>query len=106
CKKALGDGCVTGADCQSNVCADGVCCNSACASTCEACNVAGSVGTCSNVPSSMPDPGTCAAPSACDGLGACKKALGDGCAGGAECQSGNCVDSVCCNSACAGTCKA
>ena len=41
CKKNLGGTCTTGGDCFNNTCADGVCCDSACGSQCEACNAAG-----------------------------------------------------------------
>jgi hypothetical protein len=40
----------------------------------------------------------------CDGLGACKKVLGQACGGTAECLSGFCADGVCCNAACGGDC--
>ncbi|XXY17664.1 MopE-related protein [Sorangium sp. So ce216] len=52
----------------------------------------------------------------CDGLdndcdmavdeGACLAANGAACATAAQCQSGNCVDGYCCNTACGGTCQA
>ncbi|HEX6836933.1 MAG TPA: hypothetical protein VF334_10200 [Polyangia bacterium] len=56
--------------------------------------------------------GSCTAPdnSHCSGSNTCAngscgpKQNGVACAMGAECQSGNCVDSVCCDTACTGTC--
>jgi hypothetical protein len=41
--------CTSAADCASGFCVDGYCCNSACSAQCEACDVAGSLGTCASV---------------------------------------------------------
>jgi hypothetical protein len=46
-----GDSCTTGAMCSSGFCADGVCCNNDCTTLCRACNLSGSRGTCSVLPS-------------------------------------------------------
>jgi hypothetical protein len=46
----LGAPCGSGADCQSGFCADGVCCQSACADPCFACNLPGAAGTCTPKP--------------------------------------------------------
>ena len=79
-KKALGTTCAGPDDCASGNCVDGVCCNTACAGTCQQCNQVGQPGHCVPVPSGQ-DPGMeCPAePSApcghvggCDGAGACK----------------------------------
>ncbi|MFA4941846.1 MAG: hypothetical protein WC582_04640, partial [Patescibacteria group bacterium] len=48
--KVEGETCTYSSDCSSNYCVDGYCCNSACSGTCQACNVAGSLGTCANIP--------------------------------------------------------
>lgn len=48
--KANGVACTTNAECASNACADGVCCNVACSGTCESCALAGLAGTCSPIP--------------------------------------------------------
>jgi len=42
--------CAANGDCQSGFCTDGVCCNNACAGTCEKCSLAGTVGMCSPIP--------------------------------------------------------
>ena len=47
---AEGTACDAGSQCASMFCSDGVCCESACSGTCEACNLAGTVGKCTAVP--------------------------------------------------------
>jgi hypothetical protein len=102
--------CTDGAECQSGNCIDGRCCGGAC-QTCEACNVAGSEGTCSPIPAGQPDTDSCDAggTKVCNGMSgpsACKGKNGVPCSGGSECVNGNCVDGVCCDTACTGTCQA
>jgi hypothetical protein len=82
-----GEACGAGSACSSGLCVSGVCCNTACAGTCMACDVAGSVGTCTQEPS-------------------CLLPNGEACGAGSGCSSGFCVSGVCCNTACAGTCTA
>ena len=72
-----------------------------CAGTCRACNVAGKEGTCSDVPVGLPDD-TCPSDQSCDANHACKTRLGQNCTSFADCASGNCIDGVCCDSACNG----
>lgn len=43
--------------CETGSCASGVCCDRACDGTCEACDLAGTVGTCARDPVCMPDAG-------------------------------------------------
>jgi hypothetical protein len=45
-----GVACAANGDCETGFCTDGVCCNNACAGTCEKCSLAGAVGTCSPIP--------------------------------------------------------
>src|SRR4029079_4633009 len=45
---SIGLTCTTGSQCASGFCANGVCCDTACTNQCQACNLTGSVGTCSN----------------------------------------------------------
>lgn len=104
--RANGAACIANNQCGSGQCVDGVCCNSACGGTCLACNVAGSVGTCSSVPLGQIDTGTCTGGFACDGTGTCLGTNGSVCAFDGSCLSGNCVDGVCCSTACSGTCEA
>ncbi|MBW2527656.1 MAG: hypothetical protein JRI23_25970, partial [Deltaproteobacteria bacterium] len=128
-KKNNGQTCNTWNECTSANCVDGYCCNTTCSGACDACNLGGSLGTCSPMaPGATGDP-TCA-PYECDGTGtSCpltctidndcvngywcnsgtcesKKALGEGCFGGNECVSTRCVDDVCCNTACSNQCDA
>ncbi len=94
-----GVACMGDVDCTSGHCADGVCCDTACAGQCEACSVAGSLGLCTPVVGAPH--GTRAACS--DGAGnACAAAACDGvsrtsCAGfknGATvvCAAASCTD--------------
>ena len=190
-----GDPCISDNMCSTGFCSiDGVCCDSKCDGACQACNLTGTAGTCTNVaagtmpstnhPTCGPDapstcirdglcdgkgacelyqqstvckPGSCdatsnkaTAPSKCDGVGNCvtptaivcdpflcdsgnvacqttcsgsgsgmckppatctagscgTKANGSSCTAGTQCTSGNCVDTVCCDTACTGTCQA
>jgi hypothetical protein len=52
--------------------------------------------------------GACDPDAYCDAAGHCTpdQGLGAACAGGSQCVSGNCIDAVCCNSGCTGTCQA
>jgi hypothetical protein len=55
-----GDACTATSQCGDGLsCVDGVCCTSSCTSTCMACNVAGSRGTCSFVPTNTDPAGEC-----------------------------------------------
>jgi hypothetical protein len=53
-KNENGVTCNTAAECRSGICVDGYCCTQACAGQCEACDVAGSEGTCRPVTTSGP----------------------------------------------------
>ena len=84
-----GESCTHGGQCTSGFCPDGVCCNSACDATCQACNVSGSVGTCTV----EPDLSTCGGGNVCCS-GSCQT-----CCSSAQCatptmplcRSGSCV---------------
>jgi hypothetical protein len=68
-KKADGAVCTNGAECISGNCVDGVCCNTSCNSVCKRCNLAGSVGTCTNIPAGTDPDNECTGN--CNGAGAC-----------------------------------
>jgi len=68
CKLANGQSCGTnGAVCASGICADGVCCNATCGGVCQACNLGGSVGTCTTATSGGPLHGACGGSASCSG---------------------------------------
>ncbi len=91
-------------DCQSGFLADGVCCDTTCTGECKSCNVAGMIGTCTNVPfyevdNSYTDPvfmtpAKCDSVSRCNGMGKCLKIIGKGCTADADCISGKCAAPV------------
>lgn len=70
-----GSTCSQDDECHSEICVDGVCCDTACGGgatdDCQACNVSGSEGTCSPVPAGSvvcrPSAGVCDVDDTCDG---------------------------------------
>jgi len=94
---AQGGACTAPHQCATGSCVDGVCCDVACGGQCQACNVAGKVGTCSPVTSApvgarpaCTTDGTLCGTSACDGIhpaactypGAATACRAGSCAGG------------------------
>jgi hypothetical protein len=55
-KKMRGASCSDADECGSAFCAQGVCCDTACAGACTSCALSGSLGTCTNVPNDAQDP--------------------------------------------------
>jgi hypothetical protein len=101
---AIAASCTSPFDCRSGFCADVRCCNVACIGPCEACDVVGAEGTCTNlavddVPrSSHPNCGKFK----CGAAGACRTT----CVVDGDCVSAHCSDGVCCDVACTGVCEA
>lgn len=132
CKESTGSACSSNGECLSSNCVDGFCCNSLCAGACDACDVSGSEGTCTNVAKGTQGSPSCSGSLLCDGSSAscpadcngddslcetgfyctgsntCASKQGNGatCSRGGECSSNNCIDGRCCNSTCGGACNA
>jgi hypothetical protein len=81
CKKSNGQTCAANSECLSNVCVEGVCCNTGCSGVCKSClgaKTASADGTCANI-TDKTDPdnectGTCnmaTGSACCNGAGAC-----------------------------------
>lgn len=92
-----GESCARDGECASGFCVDGVCCDGACTGQCEACDVAGSAGSCAAV--SGPPHGGRAACASDGGVcgGSCDGARRDACAYPSvetECRAGSCADGV------------
>jgi hypothetical protein len=88
--------CSANAQCTSGYCVDGYCCNVACNGQCEACDIVGSLGTCSEV-SGVPH----GSRTACNGAGA-----GSKCGGSCGTQRSVCDyagGTTLCNSSCKST---
>jgi hypothetical protein len=101
---SLGTPCSSTDQCASGHCVDGVCCNSECGAPCEACNLGGSAGFCTAVPSGESD--GCGSGQLCDGAGSCKFMLGSTCSSPTDCLSGFCApEGKCCNTPCDQPCK-
>ena len=80
----LGEACDSGGQCASGECVDGVCCDTACDSICESCDLSGTEGTCTP-DATGDDPADDCGQATCDGEGAClygehlwSKRFGDG----------------------------
>jgi hypothetical protein len=105
CGQTLGKACAAGGECASANCVDGVCCEQLTCGTCQACNLPGRAGSCAPLPALTDDENAgCTSSSTCDGIGGCKRKNGSTCSDVAACASGLCVDGVCCDDACEGTC--
>jgi hypothetical protein len=108
--KQDGAPCGLGSECESTHCADGFCCESACQGLCEACSdelTSGTAnGVCGPITFATDPDSECTDEERCDGARDCRELDGTDCADGGECLSGNCVDTVCCASACADPCHA
>src|SRR5450432_530260 len=81
-KKMKGANCKANLDCASGFCADGVCCNVACAGACVSCAQPDRLGTCWPIDQGVVDPravckkqdaSTCGTKGTCDGFGGCEK---------------------------------
>jgi len=92
--KPRGADCTTASDCQSGFCAQGVCCDSACNTSCHACNLTTSPGTCTSVPDRDPDPqGLCQVTpsSTCGMTGLCVRGVCANHEAGINCRSAVCA---------------
>jgi murein endopeptidase len=98
---SLGQYCDYSFECETGVCADGVCCDQKCDWGCSSCASEGNEGSCVQKPENT----TCGNGKICTLEGECKKELGVKCSLGEECLSGNCNSGVCCNVECEGGCE-
>jgi choice-of-anchor A domain-containing protein len=128
-QRGNGAACTAANQCTSGQCVDGVCCDTACAGACDSCAQPEREGTCLPLPGGSEGAPSCA-PYVCSGEvatcpsqcvqdsqcaeghycqeGACvaTRDNGETCTAANQCTSGQCVDGVCCNSACDGACDA
>ncbi len=109
-KRNQGQVCTAAIQCATGACVDGVCCNNACNGTCEACNLASSVGECRPVPAGQ-DPAaecvgqpasTCGNDGTCNGAGACRQHVAGTVCAGAACSGQTATGARICNGR--GTC--
>jgi hypothetical protein len=118
-----GEPCTRAQACSSGHCVNGVCCESACAEACMACNGSGQEGRCIEDPlanAGCGDDDPCTVDACVPGQGCqytadpdCNSdpedpppgaADGAACDSASDCASGYCVSGVCCDSACDGAC--
>ncbi|MFP6663418.1 MAG: DUF4215 domain-containing protein [Deltaproteobacteria bacterium] len=106
CILEQGGACASDGECAGYACVDGFCCDTACASGCEACSAAltgGSDGVCAPIVAGTdPDDecGVSGGSDVCGGSGSCTQ-CGDGRLEiGEECDDGNLTSGDCCSSVC------
>jgi hypothetical protein len=125
-RKPKGVECGADEECGTGHCADGVCCDQDCAGACERCSAqgvcellgAGNEGEPSCSPfvcdADRPDcPDTCTSDELCGSTFFCKisdntcqpRVNGTACVDADQCPDKNCVDGVCCETACDGQCE-
>ncbi len=93
---ALGATCAADTDCSSGICVDKVCCDTSCSSSCQACDVAGKLGTCSLVTGAVHGSRVACTGAATTCGGSCN-GLSTGCAyppATTECVSASCAAGV------------
>jgi hypothetical protein len=111
CDRPLGVACSVELQCTSGFCVDGVCCASACTGPCRSCNQPNMDGMCLAYQQGTDPNRECTTGLTCNGVGSCgpppagSKARGELCGAGSECQTGFCVDGVCCATSCTEACR-
>ena len=70
-RKDNGQTCSIDAECTSSKCVDGYCCDTWCGGACQACNVAGEEGTCTEHTATTDPEGECGLCKVCNGTGSC-----------------------------------
>ena len=111
CDRPMGAVCSTEIQCASGFCVDGVCCSNACTGPCRSCNQPGKDGMCLAYQQGTDPNRECTTGLTCNGVGSCgpppggSKQQGELCGAGPECQSGFCVDGVCCATVCTDACR-
>ena len=105
-KKPVGLACKANSECDSNTCADGVCCNTACNGACVTCSDPTALGQCVPAKKGVDDPHklcaktdvpTCGFSGQCNGLGSCARyEAGTVCVAG-SCAGGSFMPSAVCN---------
>ncbi|MFO0617547.1 MAG: proprotein convertase P-domain-containing protein [Polyangiaceae bacterium] len=124
CQKNDGQACALGSECVSGNCADGVCCNTSCTGSCQACSAvkkgAGANGTCGFIVLGSDPDAECAGAFTCDGAGVCESCSDTvqngnetdtdcggscgGCANGDACVvNGDCLSNLCAGNVCTPT---
>ncbi len=107
----LGEHCWSNTQCASGFCTDGVCCNSRCSGSCQACSPAsggsGVRGQCSVLVPGLNTGEACGEPSQeTSDTSSGTREQGQSCTSSAQCASGFCTDGVCCNTRCNAACQA
>jgi len=110
-----GEDCTAETDCETDNCVDGVCCNTACENICEACNLTGTLGTCTAITAGEDPEDECTDADTCNGSASCYCSDGmtnngepaqdcggscSGCADGSPCDVGSDCESLVCNLTC------
>jgi hypothetical protein len=92
-----GAACSSNAECKSNICAQGYCCDKSCSGACQSCGLPGTLGTCTNVATGSADPArlckdqgatSCGTNGKCQ-AGACQKYASGTACGAATCPAGS-----------------
>ncbi|MFI5297907.1 MAG: hypothetical protein ACHREM_07380, partial [Polyangiales bacterium] len=108
CSCGSGTSCAS-SSCDTGFCIDGVCCEGSSLATtsppncgtCRDCNTAATPGFCATI-TNVQDPDSCAGAMACGSTGNCGIATGQPCTSPTTCALLECVNGVCCNTACNG----